>query len=240
MTLRQAFAIVAFLCISAIHADDLVDRADANGDGFVSLYELRAAHYADIEFNKRIEQSFADYDSNGDGLISEDERNAKRNSATAGAARRDQPVSDIVAGPAAGTTPDAGPATGMVAAPVAFSSGNADPITAKGANPVAAPSPDDLPATGATVAAPTDEDADLRGQSGDTARLSRTETWILQIDADASGGASIAELIGSGGGEQWFTDEAFESADENGDRDLDPDELEVFMQSMERRRRSVR
>ena len=78
MTPRQVYVVVAMLCVSAVHADDFVDRADANGDGFVSLYELRAAHYADAEFNKRIEQSFSSYDSNGDGLISEDERQAKR------------------------------------------------------------------------------------------------------------------------------------------------------------------
>ena len=96
MTPRQVYMMVAMLCVSAVHADDFVDRADANGDGFVSLYELRAAHYADTEFNKRIEESFASYDSNGDGLISEDERQAKRaaRAAAAESARRDNQTSE--------------------------------------------------------------------------------------------------------------------------------------------------
>ncbi|MEL7450035.1 MAG: hypothetical protein AAFN78_12555, partial [Pseudomonadota bacterium] len=34
-------------------AQTYVDRADANGDGVVSLYELRAAYYADPAFNQR-------------------------------------------------------------------------------------------------------------------------------------------------------------------------------------------
>jgi len=72
------FAIALVLSAPALNADELVDRADANGDGVVSLYELRAAYYADAEFNQRIEQSFAEYDTDGDGLISESERRAKQ------------------------------------------------------------------------------------------------------------------------------------------------------------------
>ena len=71
----------------------------------------------------------------------------------------------------------------------------------------------------------------------DTRGLSRTEIWIQQIDADNSGGASLRELVASGDGSQWFQDSDFTSADKNGDGDLDPDELEVLIQSMERRSR---
>ena len=77
MTPQRLTAIVAMLSAFPVNADELVDRADANGDGYVSLYELRAAYYADMEFNRRIEQSFADYDTDGDGLISEAERQAQ-------------------------------------------------------------------------------------------------------------------------------------------------------------------
>jgi Ca2+-binding EF-hand superfamily protein len=171
-------------CVSAAYADDFVDRADANGDGFVSLYELRAAHYADTEFNRRIEQSFADYDSDGDGLISAAERRAKR----AEQASSEAAVSPVDA------TPDAHAGKGEIAR---------------------------------------EEPPAVRNDLS----LSRTESWILQIDADNSGGASIAELVASGDGQQWFTDKAFAAADSNGDRDLDPDELEVLIRSLERRRR---
>ncbi|MGB5622565.1 MAG: hypothetical protein WBN65_08735, partial [Gammaproteobacteria bacterium] len=70
-----------------------------------------------------------------------------------------------------------------------------------------------------------------------TRGLSRSELWIQQIDADNSGGASLRELVASGDGSQWFQDSDFSSADKNGDGDLNPDELEVLIQSMERRSR---
>ena len=60
---------------------------------------------------------------------------------------------------------------------------------------------------------------------------------IQENDTDNSGGASVSELISSGDGSQWFPDRAFTSADKNGDGELDADELEVLLQSMERRRR---
>ena len=71
----------------------------------------------------------------------------------------------------------------------------------------------------------------------DTSGLSRSELWIHQIDADNSGGASIEELAASGDGNQWLQDSDFRSADKNGDDELDPDELEMLIQSMERRQR---
>ena len=195
MTQRQVYMIVAMLCVSGVRADDFVDRSDANGDGFVSLYELRAAHYADAEFNKRIEQSFSSYDSNGDGLISEDERQAKRAepAATAESAPSENQISETSAAPSAGVAPD------------------------------------DVQAPSAAAVAFTDKDTDPRGGAGNQASLSRTESFILEIDSDNSGGASVAELVASGDGQPWFTDKAFEAADENGDRDLDPDELEVLL-----------
>ena len=60
---------------------------------------------------------------------------------------------------------------------------------------------------------------------------------IMEIDADNSGGASFSELLASGDGQQWFTNTAFEAADRNDDSDLDPDELELLLQSVERRSR---
>ena len=190
MTLRWYCAAVAIAAISATHADALVDRADANGDGFVSLYELRAAHYADPDFNRRIEQSFADYDSNGDGLISADERREKQAEAVAAAA--------------------------------------IPPVAASSAEPGAA-GPADPPVESATITG--GAAASLPGDD----QLSRAESFILEIDADKSGGASIDELIASGDGQKWFTESSFKSADKNGDRDLDPDELEVLLRSLERR-----
>jgi hypothetical protein len=202
---RHAYLIVAMLSVSAVYADAFVDRADANGDGFVSLYELRAAHYADAEFNKRIEQSFASYDSNRDGLISEDERQAKpaapAPAATAESAPSENQTSETAAAPSAGV------------------------------------SPDNVQTTSAAAVAFTDKDTDPPGGAGNKVSLSRAESFILEIDADNSGGASVAELIASGDGKQWFTEKAFEAADINDDRDLDPDELEVLLQSLERRRR---
>ena len=67
--------------------------------------------------------------------------------------------------------------------------------------------------------------------------LSRSELWLQQIDADNSGGASISELAASGNGPDWLPDGVFDSADKNGDGELDPGELEVLMQSLERRQR---
>ena len=67
--------------------------------------------------------------------------------------------------------------------------------------------------------------------------LSRSELWLEQIDSDNSGGASMSELAASGDRPDWLADSVFDSADRDGDGDLDPGELEVLMQSLERRQR---
>jgi len=225
VTPQRLTAIVAMLSAFAVNADELVDRADANGDGYVSLYELRAAYYADMEFNRRIEQSFADYDTDGDGLISEAERQAQA-VATAetapGAGMAATASGETAVTPATGTAPVAEIASTPAAETVSVGTPGMD----TGADRSGGRSPEVAPAT--TTA---------DGALPDTRRLSRTELWIQQIDADNSGGASISELVASGDGSQWFPDSDFTSADKNSDGDLDPDELEVLLQSMERRQR---
>lgn len=281
MTLKRltaVVAIVAVLSVFAANADELVDRADANGDGYVSLYELRAAYYADMEFNRRIESSFAEYDTDGDGLISEAERRA-RAVATAetapGVGIAATASGETAVTPGTGTVPAAAsgetkvdpaietatatasgeaavaPGTGMAAAAAsgqtavtpatrtapATAGGMASTPAAEtvspgtagmdaGADTSGGPSPEAAPATTTAAGA-------LPGTGG----LSRTELWIRQIDADNSGGASLEELVDSGDGQRWFQDSEFFSADKNDDGDLDPDELEVLIQSMERRQR---
>lgn len=290
MTLRRLLAVVATLLVLPVNADEFVDRADANGDGYVSLYELRAAYYADMEFNRRIEQSFADYDTDGDGLISEAERRAQAVAAaetTPAAGTGATAPGGTEVSPAAGTAPT--PASGEIAvtpatrtAPAAISGETAvSPATgtapAPAAGSVSEPAAETLATTAAEAAqTPTagssapaaaastrsaetvsvgtsglDMDADRSGSSPEVAPattaadgvlpdrsgLSRTELWIRQIDTDNSGGASISELMASGDGSQWFHDNDFASADKDGDGDLGPDELEVLIQSMERRQR---
>ena len=208
---KQVFVLTFMFGVSIVYADDFVDKADANGDGFVSLYELRAAHYADPEFNRRIEQSFERYDRNGDGRISQDERMAER-AASAPAiksAPRETPKAEIAAG------------TPAVVAPV-------EP------EPFVEPPKKTMPQATDRIDEPRKEGqvAMLNSRS-----LSRSERMILEIDADNSGGASYDELVASGDGQQWFTGTAFRSADRNGDKDLDSDELEVLLQSLERRAR---
>ncbi len=222
MTPQQILAIVAMLSASAVNADVRVDRADANGDGYVSLYELRAAYYADLEFNRRIEQSFADYDTDGDGLISEAERRAPGVKATemAPAAKTSPPAAAAVPPTAAAAV--AATAAAQTPAPVSV----VTPGTKTGVTGSGDRSPDAAPA--ASAAETSLPNIEL---------LSRSELWIQEIDADNSGGASVKELKASGDGQQWFPPSAFDSADVNDDGDLDPDELEVLMQSMERRRR---
>ena len=256
MTPQRLIAIIAMLSAFPVSADELVERADANGDGYVSLYELRAAYYADMEFNRRIEESFASYDTDGDGLISEAERRA-------------QAVARAETAPGTGIAPSGGtavaPATGTAPAPAAGTA--AIPASATQATAAAEVSP--TPGTGISAGAgaetpstPTAEtvsavippmDAVADTPAGrtpevastaaaadatlpDTRGLSRSELWIQQVDADNSGGASIRELAG-GGRNEWLSDRDFSSADKNSDGDLDPDELEVLIQSMERRQR---
>ena len=252
MTPQGLIAIVAMLSAFPVKADELVNRADANGDGYVSLYELRAAYYADAEFNRRIEESFADYDTDGDGLISEAERRAQaiataETSPSAGIAA---PASgEPAVTPATGTAPAtaAGTASTPVAATEATTAAaglsaaaGAELASTPTAEPVlmGAPAMDagtDRPDGRSPEVAPATTTADEA--LPDTRGLSRSELWIHQIDADNSGGASISELAASGDGDQWLPDSDFSSADKNGDGDLDPDELELLIQSMERRQR---
>jgi len=275
MTAQRLITIVAVLAAFPVNADELVDRADANGDGYVSLYELRAAYYADMEFNRRIEQSFADYDTDGDGLISEAERRVQAD-ATAetvpGAGMATPASGETAAIPATGmapataaevaSTPEAvtvvtpavevppTPATGLSAAPAAemaptpaaglSTTAEAETASTPNAETLSAGTPGIETGVGGSggrspevASVTTTADGALPGTGG----LSRTELWIQQIDADNSGGASISELAASGDGVQWFPESDFASADKNGDGDLDPDELEVLIQSMERRQR---
>lgn len=194
-TSAQWIAAAAAMMVAGVApADDYVDTADANGDGYVSLYELRAAYYADPEFNERIERSFAAYDRDGDGLISAGERAAVRNEAAASA-------------PAAVSRPGAEAANGQRDRQMSSSAG------AAGNAPIAAPPAPAKP-------------------------LSRSAAWIREIDTDNSGGASAAELLASGGsGQPWFSEAEFKAADRNKDGDLDPDELDALVRSLERRHR---
>ena len=259
MKRRRLIAIVAMLSAFPLNADELVNRADANGDGYVSLYELRAAYYADAEFNRRIEESFADYDTDGDGLISEAERR------TPAIATTDAPPGSGIPSTASDEHVAAAP-TG--AAPAAAGSSASISVAAPKATTAtelsATPEVELSAAAGAEIAStPGSQTASIgtpavdagtggpRGRSPevaptlatadealvDTSGLSRSELWIHQIDADNSGGASIDELAASGDGNQWLQDSEFRSADKNDDGDLDPDELEMLIQSMERRQR---
>lgn len=273
MTPQRLTAIVAILWAFPVNADELVDRADANGDGYVSLYELRAAYYADMEFNRRIEQSFADYDTDGDGLISEAERRAHA-VATAetapGAGLAAKPAGETAMNPATGTEsaaasgqtavtpvtiPAPATAAGMTSTPAgATTAAEVVPTPAAGSSAAEAPKTRSSPSAGtmSVGTAGLDTSADSSGGRSpevasattsadgtllDISGLSRSELWIRRIDVDDSGGASISELVASGDGSQWFHESDFTSADRNSDGDLDPDELEVLIQSMERRHR---
>ena len=257
MTPQRLIAIVAMLSAFPVKADDLVDRADANGDGYVSLYELRAAYYADIEFNRRIEESFASYDTDGDGLISEAERRAQ--AVAKAEAGSEAGVAATAAGAAAGVpATGAAPATAAETAttPVAGTEATKAEVSPAPAAGLSAAAGADMASTPAadtvSVDLAMDAGADRHGNRSpaaapaaatadealrDTRGLSRSELWIQQIDADNSGGASLRELAASGDGQQWLQASDFSSADKNGDGDLDPDELEVLIQSMERRQR---
>ncbi len=256
---RRLVAMVAMLSAFPANADELVDRADANGDGYVSLYELRAAYYADMEFNRRIERSFAEYDTDGDGLISEAERRARGTAgaetasgagiaATASGGAAMAPATGTAPATAAGTASTSAAATEATTAAEVLPGPAAELSAATGAEMASTPGAEtasvETPATGAVadssdVGSP--EGAPATGTADeappDTRGLSRSELWIRQIDADNSGGASKKELAASGDGNQWLSDSDFRAADKNGDGDLGPDELEVLIQSMERRQR---
>ena len=217
MTTRQVFVVTALFGASVVYADDFVDKADANGDGFVSLYELRAAHYADPEFNRRIEQSFLRYDRNGDGRISEDERKAVR--AASAPAQTSAP-------PEKSPPPDTTKAEIAMGTPAIVA-----PIEPE---PLVEPPTKATPEVSNRNVEPRQE-----GQVAtlDSRNFSRSERMIMEIDTDNSGGVSYDELVASGDGQQWFTGTAFSSADRDGDKDLDSDELEALLQSLERRAR---
>ena len=72
MRTKTVFAIFALTALgaTAVYAEKGMKDADASGDGFVSLDELKSAH------NARIEEHFVRTDTNADGLLSEDEMKA--------------------------------------------------------------------------------------------------------------------------------------------------------------------
>lgn len=70
MKTRLTIAALALLGAGTAIAAGHMKNADADGDGFVSLDEMKAAH------NARIEEHFSQADTNGDGLLSADERKA--------------------------------------------------------------------------------------------------------------------------------------------------------------------
>lgn len=72
MKTRITIAVLALLGAGTAIAAGHMKNADSNGDGFISLEEMKAAH------NARIEEHFAKADTNGDGLLSEDERQGAR------------------------------------------------------------------------------------------------------------------------------------------------------------------
>ena len=253
---NHLITIVAILLVFPANADELVDRADANGDGYVSLYELRAAYYADMEFNRRIEQSFADYDTDGDGLISEAERRAQAIATVETRPEAGIEVSgDTAVTPATATAPTPAVGTASTPAPAtqATAAAEVSPTPATGisagagaetpSTPTAETVSAEIPAMDAVADTPGGRSPEVASTATaadatlpDTRGLSRSELWIQQVDADNSGGASIRELAG-GGRNEWLSDRDFSSADKNSDGDLDPDELEVLIQSMERRQR---
>lgn len=70
MKTRITIAAIAILGAGAAFAAGPMKNADTDGDGFVSLEEVKAAQSA------RAEKHFARTDTNGDGLLSEEERAA--------------------------------------------------------------------------------------------------------------------------------------------------------------------
>jgi Ca2+-binding EF-hand superfamily protein len=214
---QRILTIAALLSAGSVSADEFVDKADANGDGSISLYELRAAYYADPEFNQRIEESFAEYDADGDGLISEAEVSTRRaeEAVISQAETPNAPVApqneEALAVPIISLTPNDGGGAASMA-----------PDIAEGAKlQLSEPTPS------ATATPP--------AQSPTAPQLSRSEAMIAEIDDDKSGGVSPDELTNDG--EQWFSDQAFKSADGNEDGSLNAEELEQMLQSLERRRR---
>ena len=208
MTSWKTRVLVAALFATGAGADEFVDKADANGDGFVSLHELRAAHYADPDFNRRIEESFARHDLDGDGRISAEERRARR--------------------PEAGDGERAGRAA-------ASSPGVEDPATEQELGAIGHGAiRRQVSSRGGATARPSTQ---VSRRSADRPTTHQQQSWIERVDTDGSGGASVAELIASGDGERWFSDGEFEAADVDGDGDLDGAEYALLVRSLERRQR---
>lgn len=234
MTLHRIFLIVALpLALNAL-ADDYVDKADSNDDGKVTLYELRAAYYADEDFNRRIEESFAKYDTNEDGIISPMEMREKRALEQQQAAANNRPPGVEYPDPDEGVAllsvvpaTEGNKAAGSLEIPGtsgAEATSAAAPATTSAARSAPAPSS----GSGARISPPSQPGS---GQK----RLSRSETMLLELDDDRNGILTKSELVNNG--EQWFSDSAYKSADSNGDGNLGADELEQLIQIQERRRR---
>lgn len=229
---RQAlFVVLAMLGSRAACAqtgsnsfDGFVDRADANGDGVVSLHELRAAHYADPEFNRRIEQSFRRFDRDGDGVISAQERGLLS-----------RPSGAVTPAAPAAVAPEAPPAQQAPTAARSFPRDEAarpprNNSTAQALTLDASP----LGSAPAASSTPPEQELDAPRQA---VTVSRTQAWILEIDTDRSGTASASELLASGDGQRWFSSEEFNAADRDKDDALNAEELDALVRSLERRQR---
>ncbi len=233
MTTRCIILAIGILGLSAAHADEYVDNADSNGDGFVSLHELRAAYYADPEFNQRIEQTFGQYDRDGDGLISvieRRERHAGMNAAGA-AGQIESGSTKMDSKGVANTSRDAAQAMNAgVAASTGKSRNNvkSQPETSERLAPRR-----DVVRRDVVETVRKDEPP----AAGNAAITSRNESWIREMDTDNSGGASMAELIANGDGQKWFRESEFHAADKNNDGDLNATELAALIQGLERRQR---
>lgn len=231
MTLHRIFLIRVFL-ITAMplalnaQADEYLDKADSNDDGKVTLYELRAAYYADEDFNRRIEESFAKYDTNADGIISPMEMREKRALEQQQAAANNRPPGVDYPDPDEGVSL-------LSVVPATEENKAAVSVEIPGSNAAAATS--SAPSAPATAAGSSARVAAPSQPASGQPRLSRSETMVLELDDDRNGILTKSELVNNG--EQWFSDSAYKSADRDGDGNLGADELEQLIQIQERRRR---
>jgi hypothetical protein len=228
MTLHRNFLIIAMSLALNAQADEYVDKADANDDGKVTLYELRAAYYADEDFNRRIEESFAKYDTNEDGIISPMEMREKRALEQQQAAANNRPPGVDY------PDPDEGVAL-LSVVPATEENKAAVSLEIPGTSATAASTPATAATSSARSAAPSTAGSGARVATPNQPRLSRSETMLLELDDDRNGILTKSELVNNG--EQWFSDSAYKSADRNDDGNLGADELEQLIQIQERRRR---